>query len=95
MLPGRDLDKQDNCIATPAEYVAAFAARAPRCVSDNLVGHVSKGKSVANAAFTDATTRMSYFWSGADVLAKYMRIGYPKVREAGPAWVLPQSICHA
>lgn len=77
------MDSQDDCIATPAEYVAAFAARAPRCVSSDLVGRVSSGASVAAAQLSDASSRLSYFFSGSDVLAKYLRIGYPQVRPPG------------
>ena len=78
----RQLADQADCVSTPAEYVEAFKAREPRCVSPDLFGRVASGSSVEEAAFSSPYTseKLAYFWSGADVLAKYMRIGYPRVR---------------
>lgn len=75
----RELDNQFDCVATPAEYLQAFEARAPRCVSDELYGRVSMGPTEADVKGADTTNVLAHFWSGPDVLAKYLRVGYPEV----------------
>lgn len=73
------LGEQAECVQTPAEYVAAFEARAPRCVSPGLVGRVISARN-ASALGEDSAAKLAYFWSNSDVLAKYLRIGYPEVQ---------------
>ena len=47
---GSQLLNQYDCVTTPAEFAAAFKANTPRCVSEDLVGRLSSGNSVAQAA---------------------------------------------
>lgn len=81
------IDAQFDCISTPAEYAAAFEARSPRCVSDELFGRLSWGPTVAAATAEDTSSRLAYSFAGADVLAKLLRVGYPNASGApgGPA----------
>ena len=48
--PPPQLLNQYDCVTTPAEFAAAFKANTPRCVSEDLVGRLSSGNSVAQAA---------------------------------------------
>lgn len=45
-FPRRQLKAQADCVATPAEFKAAFEARQARCVSPDLVGRVISARSV-------------------------------------------------
>eukprot|EP00890_Picochlorum_soloecismus_P005987 jgi/Picsp_1/638/NSC_00634-R1_---NA--- len=63
------IQDQKKCVETPTE----FAAREPRCVSDNLIGRVFSGTSASNVNSKPAT-----FYSGSDALEIYLRNGYPE-----------------
>ncbi len=96
-IPCRDADGQpceglcrqlnETCIKTPAEFVAAFQAREPRCVSDTLYGRLASASSLSSsfANITKADFKLAFFISGQDVLEKYIRIGYPQARGEGVA----------
>lgn len=76
----KEMLNQYDCVTTPAEFVAAFNANTPRCVSDDLVARLSSGPDVATARNRSLTTNVkaANFYSGSDALAKYLRIGFPK-----------------
>jgi hypothetical protein len=77
----KEMLNQYDCVTTPAEFIAAFNANTPRCVSDDLVGRLSSGADVMTARNKSLTAdrRAANLWSGSDALAKYLRIGFPKV----------------
>lgn len=73
-------DNDPKCVSTPDEFIQAFNARAPVCVSDELVGRIDSGSSVDEALSIHYEMRVASFFSGSDVLEKYLRMGYPEVR---------------
>eukprot|EP00386_Alphamonas_edax_P008993 GDKI01029569.1.p1 GENE.GDKI01029569.1~~GDKI01029569.1.p1 ORF type:complete len:503 (+),score=99.19 GDKI01029569.1:56-1564(+) len=76
----RTIAAQQVCVGTPEEYVAAFANRDNRCVSNNLLFTV-QGSTDTTSAVARLTqkvrTRAMLFWSDRQNGEKYMRIGYP------------------
>jgi hypothetical protein len=81
--PCRDVPVWKDCVLTVDEFVTAFEARDPRCVAPDLLATVSMGPSAAEAGLADATQSLAYFFSGPDVLAKYLRMSYPEVSGEG------------
>ncbi|PSC74537.1 protocadherin-related 15 [Micractinium conductrix] len=83
-----EVANQGKCVETPQEYIAAFEAEAPRCVSPCLFGRITHGATVEEALPTSSmfSVKVAYYVSGSDVLAKYLRIGYPDVPGLSTAW---------
>ncbi|KAL4444284.1 hypothetical protein ABPG75_012021 [Micractinium tetrahymenae] len=82
-----EIQQQGACVSTPVEYVEAFEKQQPRCVSPDLFGRISNGRNAAAAALSDdaLSGRLANFWSGQDVLEKYLRFGYPEIIGASTA----------
>lgn len=71
------IEDQKRCVSTPKEFVAAFEAREPRCVSDNLIGRVFSGTN-ASTVYLQVNSKPATFYSGRDALEMYLRNGYPE-----------------
>jgi len=72
------IKKQEECIQTPLEYLAAFESREARCVSENLIARISSGSSVDDLN-VQVKPKPASFFGGHDALEKYLRVGYPEV----------------
>ena len=59
----QQLLNQYDCVTTPAEFIAAFKANTPRCVSEDLVGRLSSGVSVEQAANRSVSRSFLVFFS--------------------------------
>ena len=66
---------------TTTTNTTAFLARELRCVDADLFGRIASNQDPALSRFIafNQTTRPVGFWTGADGLAKYLRIGQPAV----------------
>lgn len=76
-----DLLKQYKCVTTPAQWVEAFKKNAFTCVSEDLVARLANSDVNAvetrNRLLSGTSSKPANFWSGADALAKYLRVSFP------------------
>lgn len=76
-----DLLNQFKCVQTPAQWVEAFKKNSFTCVSEDLVGRLANSDvnvdETRNRLLSGTASKAANFWSGADALAKYLRVSFP------------------